>query len=194
VTPYNKDNISLFQPNQVIYIGGGIRGTNTKEDTSKNYKVVSYKSYNTDLKDKDRGPDPKDFPLIVSHFNNILYEEEEFNYCKDASLNKCEIFEKSDNELLLAIVDITRDVHDSSTLVQKTRCKRLKKSLITRFNKLTKPNKINQLLLGVLIGGTKRKNGKSAGGIFAHPCTKKFGPSAIRRRTSADGNSPSAGR
>jgi hypothetical protein len=140
----------VIQPNQVIYIGGGRRHTTIKEDTSKNYKVVSYTSYNTDLKDN-----------IVSHFNNILYEEEEFNYCKDASLNQCEIIQEDLNdELLLAIVDITRDVHDSSTLVQKTRCKRLKNSLITRFNKLTKPNIINQLLLGSLIGGTKRKSKK----------------------------------
>ena len=162
----------IFQPNQIIYIGGAKKSTNEKKDTSDNYKVIGYTLYNTDvtnnrvitldntLADTNEAI-KKAFPINYYHFNRVsIGEEEEYMYCPHRKIEQCEILTGKPNELeerLIAIVDITRDVYDASLLKSKANCKKLKKSIKTRFNKMTDSTHIKKILLGQIIGGKTKK-------------------------------------
>ena len=156
----------IFQPNQIIYIGGAKKSTNEKKDTRDNYKVIGYTLYNTDVtagknitiaSPNDKTVIKTALPINYFHFNNIsVGEEEEDNYCPHRKIEQCEILTNKpnvDEERLIAIVDITRDVYDASLLKSKANCKKLKKSIKARFNKITDSTSLKKLLLGQIIGG-----------------------------------------
>jgi hypothetical protein len=173
-----KDSILdiLFQPNQIIYIGGAKRSTTEKTDTTKNYKVIGFTRYKTDvgsvikknmkgkstINDKTSDKDIKSiFPLTYSHMMNISHgDEAEVRYCPHRKINKCEIIRdtlKEFEERVIAVVDITRDVHDASELKEKAKCKRLRKSIKLRMKKLIEPVRFDKVVLGKIIGGKKTK-------------------------------------
>jgi hypothetical protein len=177
----------IFQPNQIIYIGGAKKSVGEKEDTSKNYKVIGYSYYKTDLNttyktnlkkakkmynNKDKNEmftsvndfTPNEiiktlYPLAYSHLNNISHgDENEVRYCPHRKLNKCEVIReplKDAEERMIAVVDITRDVHDASSLKERARCKRLRKSIKLRMKRLTQPLRLDKVLIGRIIGGKK---------------------------------------
>ncbi len=179
-----KDSILdiIFQPNQIIYVGGAKKSTVEKKDTSQNYKVVGFTRYNTDLQSniknnikKIEGTNPSAkivndkteestiksvYPLIYSHLTNISHgDETEVRYCPHRKLNKCEVLRetfKPFEERMIAVVDITRDVHDASELKDKAKCKRLRKSIRLRMKRYIEPMRIDKILLGKVIGGNKK--------------------------------------
>lgn len=179
----------IFQPNQLIYVGGAKKSSSDKEDTSKNYKVIGYTQYKTDLNsiindnfkkakkmkigkktfDSIVDDTPNEiiktiFPLTYSHLNNISHgDESEVRYCPHRKLTKCEIIReqlKPYEERVIAVVDITRDEHDASTLQQKAKCKRLRKTIRLRMKGLIEPIRFDKILLGKVIGGKKKKSVK----------------------------------
>lgn len=87
-------------------------------------------------------------------------DEAEVRYCPHRKINKCEIIRdtlKEFEERVIAVVDITRDVHDASELKEKAKCKRLRKSIKLRMKKLIEPVRFDKVVLGKIIGGKKTK-------------------------------------
>lgn len=173
----------IFQPNQIIYIGGARKSSTEKKDTSQNYKVIGYTQYKTDsfniikenmdkVKKKIKGSIPINdntsdeiiktiYPLTYSHMMNISHgDENEVRYCPHRKITKCEIVRdiaKVSEERMIAIVDITRDVHDATTLKEKAKCKRLRKSIRLRMKQLIEPIRLDKVLMGRIIGGKKTR-------------------------------------
>lgn len=170
----------IFQPNQIIYIGGARKSTKEKKDTSDNYKVIGYTYYKTDLnssisqKKKKVGVKITDdtnndtirsiFPLVYSHLTNISHgEENEVRYCPHRKLTKCEIIReelKPFEERMIAVVDVTRDVHDASELKEKAKCKRLRKTIKLKLKRFIQPLRFDKVILGKVIGGNRKKTKK----------------------------------
>jgi hypothetical protein len=179
-----KDSILdiIFQPNQIIYIGGAKKSTTEKKDTSNNYKVIGFTRYKTDINSiitqnkKKLGSDinindsttdeviKSIFPLMFSHLSNISHgDESEVRYCPHRKINKCEVIRdelKPFEERMIAVVDITRDVHDASELKEKAKCKRLRKSIKLRLKRLIEPIRLDKFVLGQVIGGKSKIEGK----------------------------------
>jgi hypothetical protein len=176
-----KDSILdiIFQPNQIIYIGGAKKSTSDIKDTSQNYKVIGFTRYKTDIgstvskkiqkigvakariNDNTVNEVIKDlYPLIYSHLTNISHgDENEVRYCPHRKLSKCEIIReemKPFEERIIAVIDITRDVHDASELKEKAKCKRLRKTIKLRLKRFMEPVRLDKILLGKVIGGNKR--------------------------------------
>jgi hypothetical protein len=128
----------LFESNELLYLSGQ-KSTKEKKDISKNYKIVGHQYYKVDPEIKGTYTEEEKTKLIEKRvgsiepfFERIIYDNHEKDYCKKKS---CEILkEVRDNppnmEFGVAIVDVTKEnIEAVSELKQKTKCKRLRKTL-----------------------------------------------------------------
>jgi hypothetical protein len=115
----------LFQPNELIYFGGGVRAKETKTDIRKNYKIVSYNYIPIDKLSEGKFEIDTDknqvkfgtnlVKKITDHFNNKIFSksnEPEFKYCNLHTLKNCEFLKEKiqKNEVrAIVILDITKD-------------------------------------------------------------------------------------
>jgi hypothetical protein len=131
----------LFEPNELIYIAGGVRSKETKTDIRKNYKIISYNYIPLDNFDTTKGlkidvkKDLSKYRKLKSHFHSKNYskaDEEEYRYCVKHKIDNCEFFKEtiSRNESrAIVIIDITKDNIDVKDLKKVTDCKRLKHTI-----------------------------------------------------------------
>jgi len=156
----------LFQSNELLYMSGQ-KSAKEKSDISKNYKIVGHQYYKVELEpNKEENPEQVTTKKKArkrsaeSFFERSIYDNIEKDYCKR---KKCELFDEIEENPLntefgIAIVDVTKEnVEVVEDLKQKTKCKRLRKTLRRQL----KP--IVDLLLPKFYGGThtrltRRKN------------------------------------
>jgi hypothetical protein len=149
----------LFQPNELIYFGGGVRAKETKTDIRKNYKIVSYNYIPTDnledgTFDKTYGEDPKKPKItfkgvfvkkITDHFNNKAFSksnEEEYKYCNLHTIKNCEFLKEKvqkNESRAIVILDITKDNVDVKNLKKSSDCKRLRQTIKREVHELFNP-------------------------------------------------------
>ena len=159
----------LFQPNGLIYIGGGVRAKE-KVDTSSNYKIISYNYIPLDIFDTTKNAlkitkaNIKDYKKVNAHFYSKNYsktEEEEYKYCYLHKLDNCEFFKESistNESRAIVIIDITKDVIDAKDLKKRTDCKRLKQTIKREVRDLFSSIKRFKPLRGApFIGGKTKK-------------------------------------
>jgi hypothetical protein len=170
----------LFQPNELVYFGGGVRAKETKTDIRKNYKIISYNYIKTE--DLDEGtfdlskPDnikfkekntqnEKEIKKITDHFNNKAFSksnEPEFKYCNLHTIKNCEFFkekiQKNENRAIV-ILDITKDNVDVKNLKKSADCKRLRQTIKREVHELFNPFAVYNPLK--MIGGRTKKRKRS---------------------------------
>jgi hypothetical protein len=168
----------LFQPNELVYFGGGVRAKETKTDIRKNYKIISYNYIQTDnleegsfiigenIKFKDKKTqDDKEVKKITDHFNNKAFSksnEPEFKYCNLHTLKNCEFLKEKmlKNETrAIVILDITKDNVDVKNLKKSADCKRLRQTIKREVHELFNPFAVYNPLK--MIGGRTKKRKKS---------------------------------
>jgi len=127
----------LFQSNELLYTTGQ-KSTKEKTDISKNYKIVGHQYYKVDpeVKGDPSKPDTKKIEKreksIDPFFDRQIYDNFERDYCKKKT---CELLQEikqniKNIEYGVAIVDVTKEnIEIVSELKQKTKCKRLRKTL-----------------------------------------------------------------
>jgi len=131
----------LFEPNDLIYIAGGVRAKETKTDIRKNYKIISYNYIPIDKLDTTNGlkinpkNDLKNYNKLNTHFYSKNYSksaEEEYRYCDKHKIDNCQFFKEtiSRNESrAIVIIDITKENIDAKDLKKVTECKRLRQTI-----------------------------------------------------------------
>ena len=145
----------LFQPNELIYFGGGVRAKETKTDIRKNYKIVSYNYIQTDKLEEgrfDKGFVNNQVTInnvvlkkITDHFNNKVFSksnEPEFKYCNLHILKNCEFLKEKiqkNESRAIVIVDITKDNVDVKNLKKASDCKRLRQTIKRQYYELLNP-------------------------------------------------------
>ena len=165
----------LFQTNELIYFGGGVRAKETKTDIRKNYKIISYNYIPIDNLDNNDGlkidikneKDIKKYYKLVGHFRNKMYSksnEEEFRYCQKHKIDNCEFFREkiqpNENRAII-IVDVTKDNIDAKNLKKVTECKRLKQTIKREARDIFSSIKIyNPIKVFPYTGGRTRKKYK----------------------------------
>ena len=128
----------LFKSNELLYTTGQ-KSTKEKTDISKNYKIVGHQYYKVDPEVKGDFSDEEKAKKIEKReksinpfFDRQIYDNSERDYCKKKT---CELLQEikqniSNVEYGVAIVDVTKENIDVvSELKQKTKCKRLRKTL-----------------------------------------------------------------
>lgn len=142
----------LFQSNELLYTSGQ-KSTKEKIDISKNYKIVGHQYYKVDLQTTD-DKIQKRKESAKSFFEREIYDNVEKDYCKR---KKCELFDEIEEnppntEFSITIVDVTKEnVEVVEDLKQKTKCKRLRKTLRKQLRPFV------DLLLPRFYGGTRRR-------------------------------------
>ena len=165
----------LFQPNELIYFGGGVRAKETKTDIRKNYKIVSYNYIPIDKLSEgkfeiDTEKNQVKFGTnlvkkITDHFNNKIFSksnEPEFKYCNLHTLNNCEFLKEKiqKNEVrAIVILDITKDNVDVKNLKKASDCKRLRQTIKREVHELFNPFAVYNPLK-MLKGGSKKRTRK----------------------------------
>jgi hypothetical protein len=148
----------LFQPNELIYFGGGVRAKETKTDIRKNYKIVSYNYIPTDNIEDGKFDnvygDPKKPKItfkgvfvkkITDHFNNKAFSksnEEEYKYCNLHTIKNCEFLKEKvqkNESRAIVILDITKDNVDVKNLKKSSDCKRLRQTIKREVHELFNP-------------------------------------------------------
>ena len=147
----------LFQSNELLYTVGQ-KSAKEKSDISKNYKIVGHQYYKVDLQTDDKEKIAKRKESAKSFFEREIYDNVEKDYCKR---KKCELFDEIEEnppntEFSITIVDVTKEnVEVVEDLKQKTKCKRLRKTLRKQLRPFV------DFLLPRFYGGrrlTRRKN------------------------------------
>ena len=168
----------LFQPNELVYFGGGVRAKESKTDIRKNYKIISYNYIQTDnldegsfvigenIKFKDKKTQgEKEVKKITDHFYNKAFSksnEPEFKYCNLHTLKNCEFLKEKmlKNETrAIVILDITKDNVDVKNLKKSADCKRLRQTIKREVHELFNPFAVYNPLK--MIGGRTKKRKKS---------------------------------
>ena len=157
----------LFQTNELIYFGGGVRSKETKINLTNNYKIISYNYIQLDKFDtkdslKITVSDLKKYNKLNTHFyskNFSKTEEEEYKYCQKHKIDNCEFFKEtiSPNESrAILIIDVTKDNVDAKDLKRVTDCKRLRQTIKREVRDLFSSIKIYNPIRGFPITGGKR--------------------------------------
>ena len=162
----------LFQSNELIYIGGGVRAKETKTDIRKNYKIVSYNYISLDNFDTKNGlkidvkNDLKKYNKLRTHFYSKNYsksDEEEYKYCQNHKIDNCEFFKETiavNESRAIIIVDITKDNVDIKNLKKVTECKRLRQTIKREARDLFSSIKIYNPMMGLPFKGGKSTKDK----------------------------------
>jgi hypothetical protein len=149
----------LFQPNELIYLGGGVRAKETKTDIRKNYKIISYNYITLDNFDTTKGPlqikkdGLKNYNKLKSHLYSKNYskvDEEEYKYCQKHKIDNCEFLKESiatNESRAIIIIDVTKENIDVKDLKKKTDCKRLKQTIKREARELFSSIKIYNPLM-----------------------------------------------
>jgi hypothetical protein len=156
----------LFEPNELIYIAGGVRSKETKTDLRKNYKIISHNYIPLDNFDTTKGlkidiNKLKDYKKLNSHFHSKNYSranEEEYRYCLKHKIDNCEFFKEKINpneSRAIVIIDITKDNIVSKDLKKVTECKRLRHTIKREVRDLFSSIKIYNPLAFPLKGGNR---------------------------------------
>jgi len=142
----------LFQSNELLYTIGQ-KSAKEKSDISKNYKIVGHQYYKVDLQTTD-DKIQKRKESTKSFFEREIYDNVEKDYCKR---KKCELFDEieenpKNTEFGITIVDVTKEnVEVVEDLKQKTKCKRLRKTLRKQLRPFV------DFLLPQFYGGTRKR-------------------------------------
>ena len=162
----------LFQPNELIYFGGGVRAKETKTDIRKNYKIVSYNYIPIDnlnpgpfeiTKDGIKSHD-KILKKITNHFNNKAFSksnEPEFKYCNLHILTQCEFIKEKiqqNESRAIVILDITKDNVDVKNIKKASDCKRLRQTIKREVHEILNPFAVYNPLK--MFRGGRTKKGK----------------------------------
>ncbi len=121
----------LFQSNELLYLSGQ-KSAKEKNDISKNYKIVGHQYYKVDPQPEDREMNSLRKKAADAFFERGIYDNAEKDYCKR---KKCELLAEIEEnppntEFGITIVDVTKEnVEVVEDLKQKTKCKRLRKTL-----------------------------------------------------------------
>ena len=165
----------LFQPNELIYFGGGVRAKETKTDIRKNYKIVSYNYIPIDKLSEGKFEIDTDknqvkfggniLKKITDHFNNKIFSksnEPELKYCNLHTLKNCEFIKEKiqKNEVrAIVILDITKDNVDVKNLKKSSDCKRLRQTIKREVHELFNPFAVYNPLK-MFKGGSKKRTRK----------------------------------
>ena len=163
----------LFEPNELIYIAGGVRAKEAKTDIRKNYKIISYNYIPIDKLDTTNGlkinpkSDLKNYYKLKSHFYSKNYskaDEEEYRYCDKHKIDNCQFFKETitrNESRAIAIIDITKENIDAKDLKKVTQCKRLRQTIKREARDLFSSIKMyNPLGLPFTGGKRSKRNGK----------------------------------
>jgi hypothetical protein len=165
----------LFQPNELIYFGGGVRSKDTKTDITNNYKIVSYNyipidkleegSFEKEIVENQVKFGGRVLKKITDHFNNKFFSkgnEPELKYCNLHNLKNCEFIkekvQKNESRAII-IIDITKDNVDVKNLKKASECKRLRQTLKKQSYEMFKPLKIYNPLK--MFGGKSKRRKRS---------------------------------
>ena len=161
----------IFQPNELIYFGGGVRAKESKTDIRNNYKIVSYNYIPIDKLSEGKFKIDKNevkfggivLKKITDHFNNKVFSksnEPEFKYCNLHTLKNCEIIKEKmqKNETrAIVILDITKDNVDVKNLKKVSDCKRLRQTIKREVHELFSPFAVYNPIR-IFKGGRSKKN------------------------------------